>query len=261
MSADWNPALYGRFENERTLAARDLLGGVPSSKLEHIIDLGCGPGNSTELLRQRFPKAIVSGTDSSPAMLARARQRLPQCQFELSDIATWLPEKAPDLLFANAVLHWLPNHPSLFRRLFQSLSPGGVLAVQMPDNLAEPTHRSMLELASEEPWAHALRQASSSRAALLDAGAYYDLLAPEAERVHVWRTVYHHALSSTAEIVDWVRGSGLRPFLDPLSEELQREYLTRYAQRIDRHYQPRSDGKRLLAFPRLFIVAQRLSGP
>ncbi len=257
MRADWNPALYERFEDERTRPARDLLARIPLAKASHVVDLGCGPGNSTELLVERFPDASVVGTDTSPAMLASARKRLPQCRFEQSDVSTWQAHPAPDLIFANAVLQWLPNHDSLLPRLLGSLAPGGVLAVQMPDNLHEPSHRAMREIAAEAPWVSAIGDASRLREALLSANAYYDLLVRGGSRVDIWRTVYHHPLASAAAIVEWLRATGLRPFLDPLSDELRESYLREYELRIARAYPAQADGRSLLAFPRLFIVAQR----
>jgi trans-aconitate 2-methyltransferase len=257
---DWNPNLYRQFEDERTRPARELLARVPLTAARRVYDLGCGPGNSTELLVARFPDADVIGTDNSAAMLADARQRLPQQTFQLSDIAGWAPEgPAPDLVYANASLQWLGDHATLVPRLFATLAPGGVLAVQMPDNLAEPSHRLMREVASEAPWAAAIGDAGSVRSQLLEAGAYYDLLARDAAQVDVWHTVYRHPMASANAIVQWLRSTGLRPFLDALDAPLQQSFLTEYERRIDLAYPARADGRRLLAFPRLFIVAQRKS--
>jgi len=253
----WDPNLYRRFEDERTRPARDLLARVPLDRAQQVFDLGCGPGNSTELLLQRFTGARVTGTDTSEAMLESARQRLPECDFELCDVSSWRPTCAPDLIFANAVLHWLPRHEQLFSRLFSELSPGGVLAVQMPDNWQEPSHRAMREVASVGPWANALQDAAHARAQIPPAEAYYDALGSEALSIDIWRTTYHHPMASAADIVAWVRATGLRPFIDPLSEAQRARFLTEYEQRIGEAYPPRADGKRLFAFPRLFLVARR----
>ena len=253
----WNPTLYRRFEDERTRPAQDLLARVQLTEAAQVVDLGCGPGNSTELLLERFKGARVTGTDSSEAMLESARQRLPQCHFELSDIRSWRPLQAPDLIFANAVLQWLPDHDQLFPRLFAALAPGGVLAVQMPDNLNEATHRSMREVASSARFANVLADAARVRPIISPANDYYDWLAPHAETVDVWRTTYHHPLASAADIVDWLRATGLRPFIDPLSDQQRSEFLAEYLDRIAEAYPPRADGRRLLAFPRVFVVARR----
>lgn len=261
--SDWNPALYSRYEDERTRPARELLARVPLAAAAKVFDLGCGPGNSTELLVSRFPGAAVVGTDNSEAMLASARKRLPQAQFELSDIATWQPgagDAAPDLIYANAALQWVPDHARLIPRLFAALAPGGVLAIQMPDNREEPTHRLMRELASEAPWTEPIGDYSKLRTELFSISQYYDLLAAPATgaaNVDVWRTAYQHPMDSAAAIVEWVRATGLKPFVDRLPPDLQASYLAEYEKRVAKAYPVRSDGKLLLAFPRMFIVAQK----
>ncbi|MDP9974016.1 trans-aconitate 2-methyltransferase [Variovorax paradoxus] len=255
---DWNPALYRRYEDERTRPAQELLARVPLTEAARVVDLGCGPGNSTELLANRFPAAKVVGTDNSEAMLASARERLPQACFELSDIATWAPQdEAPNIIYANAALQWVPDHERLIPRLFAALAPGGVLAIQMPDNREEPTHRLMRAVAAEAPWAEPIGNADRLRTLLLPLGGYYDLLAPAAARVDVWHTIYQHPMADAAAIVEWVRGTGLKPFVDRLPADLQAIYLAEYERRVDRAYPVRTDGKRLLAFPRMFIVAQK----
>lgn len=185
---DWSASTYLRFEEERTRPAADLLARVPVSSPRRIVDIGCGPGNSTELLVRRFPDAEVSGLDSSPDMLATARKRLPDVAFEEADIAGWSPTLAPDVVFANAALQWLPDHEALFPRLLRLLASGGALAVQMPDNLDEPSHATMREVARDGEWAERLAAAAASRTKILSAEAYYDLLAPYATSVEIWRT-------------------------------------------------------------------------
>jgi|SRR5437867_2401085 len=255
--ADWNPALYRRFEDERTRPAAELLARVELAAPRSVFDLGCGPGNSTELLVERFPDAAVVGTDNSPAMIAAACERLPRVRFELSDIEGWQPDETPDLVYANASLQWIPNHEDLLPRLFATLAPGGVLAVQMPDNLDEPSHRLMRETAADPRFADAIGEADKLRARILAAERYYDLLAPQADAVDVWRTCYHHRMAAPADIVQWLRSTGLKPFVEALPQALQAPYLAEYEQRIALAYPERADGCRLLAFPRLFIVARR----
>jgi trans-aconitate 2-methyltransferase len=255
--SDWNPALYRQFEDERTRPARELLARVALADAKRVVDLGCGPGNSTELLAERYPGAQVVGTDNSDAMLASARERLPGCRFELSDIAQWQPDEPADLVYANAALQWVGDHETLIPRLFAALAPGGVLAIQMPDNRDEPTHRLMREVACMDPWAPMISNGAAARTKILSLSAYYDLLAPDALQVDVWRTVYQHPMHSPAAIVEWVRGTGLRPFVEPLTAPYRHAFLIEYERRIALAYHPRSDGRLLLAFPRLFIVAQR----
>ena len=255
--SDWNPSLYRRFEDERTRPARELLARVPLAQAAKGVDLGCGPGNSTELLVERFPGAAIVGTDNSPAMLASAGQRLPGVRFEESDIATWQPAEPQDLIYANASLQWVPDHAALFPRLFSFLAPGGVLAVQMPDNHQEPTHRAMREVAALPAYASSIGDPAKLRPAMLKIGDYYDLLAREAEEVDVWHTVYQHRMDSPAAIVEWLSSTGLKPFVSALDATQRAGYLAEYEQRIAQAYPARADGKRLLSFPRLFIVARR----
>jgi trans-aconitate 2-methyltransferase len=253
--ADWSPANYLEFEAERTRPARDLLAQVPLATVGRAIDMGCGPGNSTELIAARYPAAEITGLDSSPAMLAQARQRLPKLRFAPADAARWVPEGDIDLVFANAIYQWVPHHLEQLQRVLAALRPGGVLAVQMPDNLGEPSHRLMREVAAEGPWAARLRDAA--RAPLLPVTAYYNALKPFASRLDIWHTIYNHPLANPAAIVDWVRSTGLRPFLDPLTVAERADFLARYQERVAAAYPPTGDGKVLLRFPRLFIVAQR----
>ena len=250
------------FEDERTRPVRDLLAAVPAIEPRIAVDIGCGPGNSTELLVARFPTAVVSGLDSSPDMIAAARERLPSLEFAVADLEEWVGHPAtseaapPDVVLANAVLQWTPNHAQLFPALRAKLAPGGVLAVQMPDNLAEPAHRLMREVAADGPWAAKLSEATAQRASLGSASWYYDLLHSAGGRVDVWRTTYHHALPGGAgAVVEWFKGSGLRPFLAPLDADERHEFLLRYQKAVGKAYPPLADGSVLLPFPRLFIVA------
>jgi trans-aconitate 2-methyltransferase len=254
---DWNPTLYRRFEDERTRPAAELLARVGLESPARVVDLGCGPGNSTELLVQRYPQAQVVGLDNSPAMIGSGKERLPGTRFELADVAAWQPAEPQDLVYANATLQWLPEHEQLFPRLFEQVAPGGVLAVQMPDNLDEPSHRLMRETAADPRFAAHIGDANKVRARILPAQGYYDLLARNADTIDIWRTTYQHVMGSAADIVQWVRATGLKPFVEALPEAPQPEFLSEYQRRIDAAYPVRADGKRLLAFPRIFIVARK----
>ncbi|WP_028310172.1 trans-aconitate 2-methyltransferase [Derxia gummosa] len=252
---DWNASLYLKFEDERSRPARDLLAQVRNAAPRQVIDLGCGPGNSTELLAARWPDAEIAGLDSSPNMLAEARKRLPRARFELADLASWLPDREYDVIFANAVFQWLPDHPAILRRLLESLAPGGTLAVQMPDNLAEPSHRLMKDVAAAGQWAD--RLAGAARDPLPAVRDYYDRLAPVAARIDLWHTHYNHALFGAAAVVEWVSSTGLKPFLDPLDETERADFIRQYTAAIAAAYPLAEDGRLLLRFPRLFIVAER----
>lgn len=256
--ADWSAAQYLRFEDERTRPARDLLAAVPLAQTRKVVDLGCGPGNSTALLVERFPGAEVSGVDSSPAMLEEARRRLPGHAFTRADLASWRPEPGTDLLFANAVFQWVPDHPTVLRRLLEGLAPGGVLAVQMPDNTGEPSHALMEESAAA--LGLGARLAGAARPPLPPIPAYYDLLAPLCARLDLWRTTYNHPLAGPAAIAAWFGSTGLRPYLDPLGAEERTRFLAAYQARLAEAYPRQRDGRVLLRFPRLFIVALRGPG-
>lgn len=250
----WDEAQYLKFGDERTRAARELLLRVPLSSAQRIVDLGCGPGNSTALLHERWPSAGLSGVDNSAEMLAHARQARPAIEWIQGDAATFTPPEPVDLLFANAVFHWLPNHDRLFPALLEKVRAGGVLAVQMPQNYQEPSHRLMREtramLWPGRTEVQALTPVASS-------AFYYDLLAPRAKAVDIWRTTYEHVMPDAAAIVEWVKGTGLRPYLDDLDEGERDAFLMAYRQAIEVAYPVRRDGKRLFSFPRLFIVAVR----
>lgn len=188
-------------------------------------------------------------------MLAQARQRLPQARFELADAATWIPDADVDLVFANATYQWIPHHLRQLLSVLSALQPGATLAVQMPDNLAEPTHRLMSAVAMADLWSARLRGAA--REPLPPARTYYETLKAKASRLDLWRTVYQHPLRDASAIVEFVRATGLRPFLDPLSEQERSQFLAIYAAKIAAAYPPLADGKVLLSFPRLFLIAER----
>jgi trans-aconitate 2-methyltransferase len=259
----WSARQYLAFEEERTRPVRDLLAAVPALEARTAVDIGCGPGNSTEALAARFPRAKVSGFDSSPDMIAAARTRLPGVQFEVLDLESWLRSSgsaapladAIDVALSNAVLQWLPDHAVLFPALVAKLRPGGCLAVQVPDNLDEPAQRLMREVADEGSWRGKLVDADRARVRIESAEWYYRLLRARCSRVDVWRTTYYHPLADANAIVEWFKGTGLRPFLDPLDTSERAAYLARYAERLAPLY-PSQSGGVLLPFPRLFMVAQ-----
>ncbi|GAA4325396.1 trans-aconitate 2-methyltransferase [Pigmentiphaga soli] len=254
----WSATQYLHFEDERTRPVRDLLAAVPNREVRLAADLGCGPGNSTEVVARRYPQARLIGVDNSEEMLVAARKRLPDVEFQLADISTWDAAGPFDLLFANASLQWVPDHERLLPSLAGRLAPGGTLAVQVPDNLDGPAHRLMRDLAADGPWAPRLSKAAAARTGLKEVGWYYDLLRPHCARVEVWLTIYHHPLAGgAAAVVDWFKGTGLRPFLDPLDADERQAYLERYTAGIEKLFPPHPDGCVLLPFPRMFIVATR----
>ncbi|MGO9513786.1 MAG: trans-aconitate 2-methyltransferase [Steroidobacteraceae bacterium] len=260
----WSAKQYLAFEDERSRPVRDLLGALPAVEVRAAVDIGCGPGNSTELLAARFPDASISGLDSSADMIAQARKRLPQIRFDVLDIEAWIRLDAArslgpvDVILANAVLQWVPEHAALFPALAARLAPGGILAVQMPDNLDEPAQRLMRELAAGGPWSGKLAAAARTRVPIGGADWYYHLLRSSCAKVDVWRTTYYHPLAGGENaVVEWFKGSGLRPFLEPLEPAERAAYLARYTAAVRSAYPALADGTVLLPFPRLFIVAVR----
>ena len=253
----WNAQDYLKFEDERTRPARDLLARVPIEAAERVIDLGCGPANSTELLVERFGLGAVSGLDSDDDMLEKARARLPFTAFLKADLSTWRPDAPVDLLFANAVFQWVPDHLDVLADLMQTLATGGVVAVQMPDNLGEPSHRAMEETGSDGPWAQAFADGRVRRRPLPSPATYLERLQPLSSTVEVWHTVYYHPMANAQAIVDWVEGTGLRPYLAAIEPGLRDAFRRAYLTRIDAAYPPMAEGRRLLAFPRLFLMAVR----
>jgi trans-aconitate 2-methyltransferase len=253
----WSPAQYLKFESERTRPVRDLVARIPNAEVAQAADIGCGPGNSTEVLRELYPGAHIIGVDSSPDMIKAARARLPDIAFEVADISEWRPKAPLDVILANAVLQWIPDHETLFPALMGKLNPGGALAAQMPDNLEEPSHRLMGEVASRGPWAAKFRDAAAARTERHPADWYFRLVRPHAAHVDVWRTTYFHPLAGARAIVEWLKGTGLRPFLDPLDESEREAFLARYEEAIAKAYPAEADGTVLLPFPRLLVVAAR----
>lgn len=251
----WSAAQYVKFEDERTRAARDLLAQVPDLPAGTAYDLGCGPGNSTELVIQRFPGHEVAGIDSDADMLAAARSRLPANAFDFGDLSVWTPPKPAALFFANAVFQWLPNHIAVFERLMDHLIPGGVLAVQMPDNLGEPSHVAMNTVATDPRWSRFYPESYSRRDPLPPTIAYFNALTKKAARVDIWHTIYNHPMADAAAIVEWVKGTGIRPYLAKLPAEEHEGFLEAYRQQLEKAYPPTDDGRVLLRFPRLFMVA------
>lgn len=196
----------------------------------------------------------MTGVDSSPQMLERARRELPEVEWVETDAGTWEAADPIDVIFANAVFHWLPEHERIFPRLLRMLRPGGVLAVQMPRNYEEPSHRLMRE--TPGPWLPAVT-AVRALTPVCPPAFYYDVLAPHASRVDLWQTTYEHVMDDAAAIVEWVRGTGLRPYLDALPDAMRDDYLAAYTAAVDAAYPQRVGGKRLFSFPRLFFVAMR----
>ena len=256
----WDPNQYLKFTDHRLRPALDLLAQIPLGDPRSIFDLGCGPGNITRLLAERWPSARVVGVDSSAEMLAKARQEVQSVAFERADIAHWSPPAPADLLFSNATLHWLDDHAALLPRLAAQLAPGGVLAIQMPDNRQSPSHLLMGEAAAAGPWHPKLARLRPVYGSMQSPDAYYRILAPVTRQLDIWETTYLHVLPESTggdnPVVEWTKGTALRPYLDALEEPERTAFLAAYAARIAAAYPKQPDGRTLLPFRRIFIVAR-----
>jgi trans-aconitate 2-methyltransferase len=253
----WNAAQYLRFAGERTRACRDLAAAVSLDAPRRIVDLGCGPGNSTAVLAGRWPEAEIVGLDSSEAMIATARKDAPGRTFVVGDIATWTSDAPLDLVFSNAALHWVHPHGTVYPRLLAQVAPGGAFAVQVPNNLGAAAHDAMRKVAAHPAWRDHFSDPVHEWY-VHPAAFYYDLLSPLASRVDLWETEYLHVLPDAAAIVEWYKGSGLRPFLDRLADEGDRErFLAEYLEAVAAACPAQRDGRVLLPFRRLFLVAYR----
>jgi trans-aconitate 2-methyltransferase len=251
----WDPAQYLRWSDHRLRPAVDLLQRVPTARPDRVVDLGCGTGNVTALLRARWPDARVTGVDADPAMLARARASDPAVEWRQADVAAWAPPAPVDILFSNAALHWLDGHAALFPRLLAHVAPGGALAVQMPRNFGEPSHTTIYDVVREGPWRARLEPLIRTEPTKPPA-FYWELLAPRVAALDVWETVYTQALTGDNPVADFVKGSWLKPFLDALAGPERAAFETAYRARVARAYPPTAQGTTLFPFRRLFIVAR-----
>ncbi|MDF3055948.1 MAG: tam 2 [Rariglobus sp.] len=253
----WNSDQYLKFARERTQPALDLAARIELDAPALVADLGCGPGNSTAVLAQRWPSAALTGIDSSPAMLAAARRDFPGHTWTEHDLTTWTPDQPYHVVFTNAALQWVPDHAALLPRLFGHVAPGGAFAMQVPANAQATPHRLMRELAASTAWRRHFNQPAREWR-VESASFYYDTLSSQAAQIELWETHYIHVLPDPAAIVDWYRGTGLRPWLDLLPDDTTRErFLADYLQLITDAFPCQADGRVLFPFHRLFLVAYR----
>ncbi len=255
MSGSWDPALYLKFTDHRLRPALDLMARVPLPQATTIYDLGCGPGNVTTLLAERWPGARVTGVDASPEMLAKARA-LPGITWQQADLARWRAETPADLVYSNAAFHWLDDHATLFPHLLAQVRPGGFLAVQMPRQQVNPTHRVLYEVAREPAWAAAAVPGLRENP-VATPEQYFAWLNRDAAALDIWEVEYLQVLEGDNAVLNWVLGSIARPVVDRLPPDQQQTFLERYGDRLAAAYPRRPDGRTLLPFRRLFIVAQR----
>ena len=250
----WNPQQYLLFAGHRLRPALDLLGRIGAESPGTVVDLGCGAGNVTRLLRERWPAARIVGYDSSPEMLERAAVDS-SIEWRLADLDGWTPEAPVDVVFSNAALHWLGDHPRLFGRLADAVAPGGWLAVQMPNNWRAPSHSSAAAAVRAGPWRDRLSGLLVTDP-LLPLEGYHDLLAPRATHLDMWETEYFQVLEGENPVVEWTKGTVLAPLLAALDPAERAAFEADYGRRVRQAYPPRPDGRTLFPFRRLFIVAR-----
>ena len=251
---DWNPAQYLRYGDERLRPALDLMARIHVDSPDIVYDLGCGTGTISGMLQERWPDAKVTGVDSSASMLERTRDVATGVYWQYADLNDWQPESPADVVYSNAALHWLDSHGQLFPRLMDAVKPGGVLAIQMPENFSAPSHTSIGETVREGRWRERLAPFQREQP-VAEPAFYYDLLSRLSTSIDMWETTYMHILEGENPVVEWTKGTMLRPLLDRLSEEEGSEFLKSYTKKVAEAYPCRADGKTVLPFKRLFFVA------
>ncbi|MCW8914385.1 MAG: methyltransferase domain-containing protein [Magnetovibrio sp.] len=253
---NWDPGHYLKFQDLRLRPALDLLARVPLADIQRFTDLGCGAGTVTPYLCKLWQNAWAIGLDSSAEMLHRADACNPglNVHWQQGDIADWSAPQPQDLIFSNAVLHWLDGHQNLFPQLMRQLAPGGVLAVQMPNQFAEPSHTLMREAAFDGPWAEVLKPLLRE-APVARMGDYYDWLSPMAASVEIWETTYAQILDGEDAVLDWIGSTALKPLLEALDQSLRDEFKAVLAAKLRKAYPQRQDGSTLFPFRRMFMVA------
>ena len=249
----WDPKTYLAYGAERTRPAADLLARVPLERPRRVADLGCGPGNSTALLRARWADAEIDAIDFAPEMLADARKSGVDARFIQADIAEWTPTDAYDVIYSNAALQWLGDHEHLMPRLLSFVRPGGVLAVQVPRNFKEHCHVLIREAVADPRWREELKDVRDWWN-VLEPEVYFDLLQPTAISVDLWETRYFHVLEGKDPVFHWMMGTGLRPFAAALKSPLKEEFLEHYRGLLAAAYPPRPGGRTMHRFLRLFFV-------
>ncbi|MEN6565276.1 MAG: methyltransferase domain-containing protein [Veillonellales bacterium] len=259
--SEWNPTQYLKFENERTQPSIDLVTRIDIDSAQKIIDIGCGPGNSTRILAERFPNAYILGIDKSSDMIETAKKNYPNLDFKICDVSTDLSiiDNDFDIIFSNACIQWIPNHNQLLRNMIKLLKTGGVLAVQTPMNYQSPIHQIIREISTNEKWKP--KFGNPRIFYNLTQNEYFDLLSEISANFSMWETTYYHRLTSHMDILEWYRGTGLRPYLNALSDELKKAFEQDIFNRVIKEYPLQRNGNIIFRFPRLFFIATAQERP
>ena len=252
----WDPDSYLKFEDERTQPSHDLVSRIDLVRPASIIDIGCGPGNSTMVLRQRWPLSRIIGLDLSPEMIAKAKETYPRENWLMADAAGWECDERFDVVFSNATLQWIPNHEFLIRKLWNLMNISGALAVQVPANTDSPLYQAVSTVSRRNEWKEAL-SGCGELFTYHDPEFYYDLLSADAKRVYVWRTTYYHLMADHQGLIDWYASTGMRPYLERLADSQRHSFREQVLEKIRGRFPRRQDGKILFPFRRLFFIAYR----
>jgi trans-aconitate 2-methyltransferase len=254
--SEWNATHYLKYGDERTRPAHDLAARIQLAAPQAIVDLGCGPGNSTQVLRSRWPDADISGVDSSNTMIEDARKTWPDHRWLLADVSEWTSSTPFDLVFSNAALQWIPNHQELMRHLLSLVARNGALAFQIPSSTYAAVRRNIHEISHDPAWTDRMI-APRSALTMEDPSFYYDALVPHTRQLDIWETEYNHIMDSREAIVDWISSTGLRPFLDVLNNDEKTQFVAELHDRVAKSYDVRADGRVLFPFRRLFVIAYK----
>ena len=254
---EWSAEQYSKFKYERTLPAVDLANSIDCKNVKSVLDIGCGIGNSTAVLAQKFPNAKIIGVDNSDDMLASARRNNPDIEFLKLDVEKDIDnlENQYDVVFSNACIQWIPNHRKLLRSLFGLSGSGGVLAIQIPQQSKHPVHGIIRFLCEQDKWRNKI--VNKREYNNLTENEYFDVLAELSDNFRIWETTYFFSMPSYQSIVEWYKGTGLRPCLEQLSKDDAAEFLNDFSENIKKLYPVQKSGKIIFKFPRLFFTAEK----
>ncbi len=254
---DWNPALYLKYGNERTQPAIDLISKINIGfQPDTILDIGCGPGNSSRALLQRWPDAKLTGIDSSISMIEKAKADYPANNWIVADASDFNPDIKYDIVFSNATIQWIPNHEILFRKLSCMVNGGGVLAIQVPRFDEMPLSKAILNVACNEKWRERIK-GCAELFTYHDYRYYYDLVSQDYKSIELWQTDYLHILESQYSIIEWIRSTGMKPYLDCLADEEKPLFENTVLDELKRYYPLQNNGKVIFPFKRLLITCYK----
>ena len=254
--SEWNSEQYLKFQNQRTQPAIDLAKRIEINNPKNILDVGCGPGNSTKVLENVFPNAHILGIDSSENMIRKAREVYSDIAFKVMDITSENQDLENfDIIFSNACLQWIPNHRDFIPRLFSKLSKGGVLAVQIPMNFQEKLFTIMNETINEDKWDFSSMSVEPNET--LKQEEYFDILSSLTDHFDIWETVYYHNMPSIDAMVEWIKGTRLRPYLDALNRNDAEKFINEITEKASRAYNRQENGEFIFKFRRFFFLAVR----